>query len=396
MNEESFPNSLKTISDIRMRYSGFIGSCAGGGGTFRLTPKAEITPFGLCFAVFGLHLLGAREVIYELKDIWAVRLRENIRSERRALGDRPTSKAYRQLLCFTLSALSAIGALHSDPLDDLVSEQLPRDIKDELLELGCLSGVPQSGNQAMFLAVFLIHARDYLGNKNADEALDRWVDLHFSHMNDFGFWGKSRGMTHLQFQNGYHQYEILEYLGKGNLKSRNAPSFVAGLADGLGHFAPYPGGGGCYDYDAVSLLTSSGISLDECIMQILLQTAASIVSEERPSGGFAESVYVRPRSLGNTLRFARGVASAAGKPSLFMERLKYAITLQRSVHNRIHTHWSAYSRSWDEADLWDSWFRIMTLARIEIACDPAAAAKWGFIDYPGIGFHPCLHGSARP
>jgi hypothetical protein len=75
---------------------------------------------------------------------------------------------------------------------------------------------------------------------------------------------------------------------------------------------------------------------------------------------------------------------------LFAERLRYGLALQRAKHDRIHTHWSGYSRRWDESDLWDSWFRMMTLARIDAALDHQPAAGWGFINYPGIGYHPSL------
>jgi hypothetical protein len=74
-----------------------------------------------------------------------------------------------------------------------------------------------------------------------------------------------------------------------------------------------------------------------------------------------------------------------------LESLRYVITLQRSKHNRIHTHWSTYSREWGESNLWDSWFRMLALARIECALWPDQAEGWRFIDYPGIGFHHQLH-----
>ena len=38
-------------------------------------------------------------------------------------------------------------------------------------------------------------------------------------------------------------------------------------------------------------------------------------------------------------------------------------------YNSITTHWNNYNRKWDESNLWDSWFRMQTLARIEIYSD---------------------------
>ena len=68
-------------------------------------------------------------------------------------------------------------------------------------------------------------------------------------------------------------------------------------------------------------------------------------------------------------------------------RSDLALALQRSKHNRIRTHWSHYSREWGESNLWDSWFRMATVARIQCSLDPAALSSWGFIDYPGIGHY---------
>jgi hypothetical protein len=223
----------------------------------------------------------------------------------------------------------------------------------------------------------------------------RWLELHFQTMNRFGFWGPDDGMAHLAFQNGYHQYEIFEYLGIRSQRQEEAVAAVRGLADDEGRFAPYPGGGGCYDYDAVFMLTPHGRPLDEETARILRRTRDAILAEQTPEGGFAESHAVRPRSLRNWRRSARHVAGAWGKWPLFRERLRYNLTLQRPKHDRIHTHWSRYSRRWDEANLWDSWFRMLTLARIEVTLDPAKAGDWGFIDYPGIGFHPSVRHRAR-
>ena len=89
-------------------------------------------------------------------------------------------------------------------------------------------------------------------------------------------------------------------------------------------------------------------------------------------------------------RFAYHATNALSNLGLFFERLRYAVVLQRPKHDRIHTHWGSYSRCWAEADLWDSWFRLLSIARIQIAFEPERIKEWGFINYPGIGYHPAL------
>jgi len=379
------------VSYARARegYRQFIESCRVRARGYRLTLEAERTPYATCFAVFGLHLLQDAAALGSIRAITARQLRESVRAERQRTTIPEKDKPYRQLLTFTLSALAILDTIEKDPLEELVREQIPADLEASLRSVRALEGIPQSGNQAMFTAVFLLHAERYLGIETR-AAVDRWVGLHLERMNRFGFWGPDRGMTHLAFQNGYHQYEIFEYLGVRSAKQEEAIAAVRGLADAEGHFAPYPGGGGCYDYDAVFVMTPEGRALDERTAAILRRTRESILSEQTPEGGFAESRRIRPRSLANLGRAAGHTAACWGDWPLFAERLRYNLTLQRPKHDRMHTHWSRYSRRWDEANLWDSWFRMLTLARIEAALEPARARDWGFIDYPGIGFHPSL------
>jgi len=355
---------------------------------YRLTPKSDCSPYARCFAVFLRHLLNDHHLSKAAIPLSRLIVRD-VRKLRASPNTDVSGKPYRQLLTFSLSALSVLPGVSPLLLDDLVAEQLPACNLSELERLGCLSGMAGSGNQAMFIAIFLLHGRDLLG-LDTQSGLDQWVDAHLKNMNRFGFWGGDKGMTHLQFQNGYHQHEILEYLGVKNPKLSNTLAAVRSLADAEGHFAPYPGGGGCYDYDAVFMLTPEGRLKEKPYQELLLKTASSIMFQQRPDGGFAESVYVRPRSLMNLRKFAAHTLDAVGNGPLFLERLRYAMTLQRPKHDRIHTHWSRYSRRWDESDLWDSWFRMLALARIDVAMHPEHASNWGFIDYPGIGFHPLL------
>ena len=64
-----------------------------------------------------------------------------------------------------------------------------------------------------------------------------------------------------------------------------------------------------------------------------------------------------------------------------------------AIHNPLQypkTHWTKYSRRWGESNLWDTWFRLLTIARIEISLENENINKWGFIKYPGIGYHYLL------
>lgn len=390
MTSPSLANPTE-LAAVRANYRRFIDTCKAPDGGFRLTPRADASPYALCFAIFGYRLVRADEVIDAQRETWDRQLRQGLaalRAQREAVGPLGSDKAYLQLLTFTLSALAILGTLRQDPLRSDVEAVLPADIERALRQARALEGIARSGNQAMFLGILMLHARDHLGH-DTQAGIDRWVALHRQAMNRFGFWGTSPTMSHLQFQNGYHQYELLEYLHAEDVPWEIASDAVASLADAEGHFAPYPGGGGCYDYDAVFVLTASDASARRHA-PLLARTASTLLSEQNADGGFGESQRIRPRSVANLRRSAAHVLAGRGRARI--ERLRYALTLLRPAHDRIHTHWSRYSREWGESDLWDAWFRMLALARIDCAFDPAQSSQWGFIDYPGIGFHPSLRG----
>lgn len=89
------------------------------------------------------------------------------------------------------------------------------------------------------------------------------------------------------------------------------------------------------------------------------------LAEQNADSGFCESKFVRPRSVKNLLRTFRHIAQKRNHG--LQESIRHSILLLKPKHDRIHTHWSQYSRRWNESNLWDSWFRVLTLARIEVA-----------------------------
>jgi len=377
------------LNAARLRAANFVKATETAEADFALVHSGEPTVFTRAIAVFAATLLGCIDELRGDRDLLASKLRADLRSyfeHRRALQN-VADKPLMQALTFTLSALAALGRLDQDPLDDLIRLLLPVDVPAVLDAVGALEGRPQSGNVAMCLAVVLMHAHRFLG-LDTTAALETWVGLHLARMNRFGFWGREHGMTHLQFQNGYHQYEIFEYLRLDNPKLAAAKQAVATLADSDGHFAPYPGGSGCYDYDAVFVLTSGEAVMDDPTRALLQKTAASILHEQGDDGGFCESRHVRPRTIATVQRFGQQVISAWNRPSLFVERLRYALTLQRPKHDEIRSHWTAEGRRWNESNLWDTYFRMLALARIDVALNQSRDVPWGFLAYPGIGHHP--------
>ena len=378
------------VEKVRKNYFDFLCACETKNGDFRLTRNSDTTPFALCFAIFGFHLLNQNKTIVDKAEVFEKKLRSNLltyKKKRESFTELAYDKQFLQLLTFTLSALHILGRLENNPEAELIRPLISQDIASDLRQIGALNGVGQSGNMSMFKAILLLHGRDYL-EIDTQSQIDTWVELHLKTMNRFGFWGKDRRITHSQFQNGYHQYEIFNYLGVSNPLENVAATYILTLADAEGHFAPYPGGSGCYDYDAVSILTGPNQEMGVNRHKVLLQTAETIIKEQNNDGGFAESHKIRPRSLQNIISALRHMKTSNVRAR--QERIRFILTLLRPKHDRIHTYWCSYQPKWNESDLWNSWFRMLTIARIQTAFDPTAIGNWSFINYPGIGFHSSL------
>ena len=383
--------SILILDETKQNYNDFIDSCFQPKEGFRLTPKSDVSPYALCFAIFGKHLISQMDSLSSEIEFFDKLLRLNIdtykgnciKSGIKLFQD----KGYLQLLCFTLSSLEILGTLKDSSLENHVSPLIEEENIAAILQYSEIyDGKPGTGNLAMFYAIFLIYSKKYL-NREMDDFLSIWVKNHINSMNANGFWGENDRNLYLQFQNGYHQYEIFEYLGIELEEIDNKNILLKSLADSMGHFAPYPGGGGCYDYDATFLITFLGQNSKYNCEALLMQTLNSILSEQNDDGGFSESLYIRPRNIKNLKKMSFHLLEKRGR--VRYERARFTLTLLRSKHKNIKTHWTHYSREWYESNLWDSWFRMLTIARIDSALS-LTSVDWGFIDFPGIGYNHTL------
>lgn len=376
------------IKKLRLQVSQFLNSCYISKLEYGLTPKSDSSPFTLCFAIFLSHLLGCLNDIKSDSPIIAEKIVKDLsdyKKVREKIATLNSDKYFLQLLSFSLSALYLIDEIHNNPLENIISPLIPKNMNDHLTKIGSYKGIPQSGNLAMCIAVVSIYAHDYLGMKTKQQVND-WVDGHFKHMNKHGFWGEDK-ISYLQFQNGYHQYEIIEYLGVENPKINNAFELLRNVTDSRGQYAPYYGGSGCYDFDAICILTSESRPQDQEYKdeELMKRLAKTILDEHNEDGGFSESQWVRPRSAKSLISSINHIFAIRG--NLRWERLRYFIALQFPKHNLHHTHWTKYSRHWSSSNLWDTWLRLLTIARIDCALNNSHRDRWGFINFPGIGYY---------
>ena len=369
----------------------FVKSCELKIGKYKLNKYSNISEFGLPFAIFIYHLFGESKHLIKFKEIYSEILVKNIQTTYKSRSSQISEiyydKYYLQLLCFTLSALKVLGTINNNPLESY-TEDLYKNIGTHtyLNNIEALKGKPGSGNFAMFYAINQIHRKLYL-NKNSDSNINMWVELHEKNMNKNGLWSNKRSCPYIQFQNGYHQYEILNFLDRGGNYWDNSARLVLSLQDSNGQFAPYPGGGGCYDYDAIYFLTSKHNKLDLDPDFLFYKTINSIITSINDDGGSAENIYLRPLNIKNILKIFNHIFS---KRNGFNSRLITNLKLILPKHNKLKTHWPI--REWGESNLWDTWFRHLTIFRLcerypeYLSKEDYGYSSIGFIDYPGIGF----------
>jgi hypothetical protein len=244
----------------------------------------------------------------------------------------------------------------------------------------------------MFMAIFFTYQNQKDADSYADECLKAWFKWHDETQNQkTGFWGNSwRNRYYAGFQNAFHQFVIYNYWKKPIRHNKKIVDTVLKLRDRDGHFGPYSGGGGCYDYDAVDILINCGLKKgyrNGDIKMALEKLLATIMKEQNNDGGFCESTQ-RPVSwLGllnaNYLKF---ICSGLN-PYLWYYRLRVMLSYSRKKREKIHAQWTKQGHYWHHSDLWNTWFRCLTVAEIETTLNiNNSKSDWKFQNFIGLGF----------
>tara|TARA_B110001450_G_C17647116_1_gene491688 strand:- start:838 stop:1965 length:1128 start_codon:yes stop_codon:yes gene_type:complete len=352
---------------------------------FRLFARSGVSPYARCFAIFSKALCQDHEWLDTRRD----KLINDLNEELSIFYDVRTSlhlnlkmdKPFLQLFCFSLSALNILRGELSEKNRFVLEKYLNDDLLAGLIERDVHGGSPGSGNHAMFVAILIIAAQELLG-LNKSKEIAAWLNFNANHINSHGFWGNYEKFSHLQFQNGYHQYEIFEFLGYDKAPWVQASLNTLSLADREGHFSPYPGGGGCYDYDAVFMLTSHYTG-DIGQTHILAKTLKSLVCEQNLDGGFCESKLLRRNGIP---RLASHIQHITGQPRhLRFSSMITGLNLLRYKHRVVRTHWTEIDRRWDESNLWDTFFRLSAISRICQFLDLPERKFFDNNNFPGIG-----------
>lgn len=338
---------------------------------YRFSTNTDATIFCTCFALFVLDLFGQiKKFSTEEKQSWISYIQSfqnkefgYFEPETYYHNDRERNRY--QLTCFCLSALKILNAKPKFSLKFMEQWRTVDDVRKYLYERSCHKGRGGSGNKAMFLAILLTYEYERTLDSGILAMLQVWFSFHDEHQNRKGFWGSSLGSCYLPgLQNGLHQF-IIYFYHKMEVPKLNRIVDVALMCqDRQGFFAPTPGGEACYDYDAIHILVNayrfSNYRHHE-IEKSLENAFAAILQNQNSDGGFCRSKE-RPESTINIIKHLPFCVSG-GNPYLWYYRFKKTASATVRSGN-IVTGWTKMGRKWDESNLWDTWFRCLSLAEI--------------------------------
>ncbi len=367
------------IKNLENKYYIFLNSLKLDNSSFKFANQSkEQSYFALCFAIFGYKLIDNEDFKKNSKEL-SIKIRKNFclyyDQHKANFNFNIKNKKIFQLLCFSLSALSIVDDLEKNPFNhEIIENTLKLNLNNFFINNSIFQGKASSGNLSMFIAIILIYADKYL-NLNCKLKLDEWIDTHLKNLNHYGVWSNDKNFSYKHFQNSYHQYEIFNYLNISTNFENTIAELIISLADKNYQFAPYLGGGSCYDYDAIFFLTNKFIINNKKYKNILQNHYEYLTNGQNIDGGFGERLnesqnetqYVR---LKNLFKFNRG----------FRERLLFYLISLKSKNIYMHSAFDSAGKTWFESSLWDSWFRMLTIKRI-------LKIKKSFINFPGIGFY---------
>lgn len=365
---------------------------------FRMNSGADYSLYTSCFALYIQDLFGeavssSGESLKEWADYINIHQDEatGFYLPEKYTGDL-NSKPVHQLTSFCLNALNILGCQPKYGLAFVEQWKTQKDLYQYLLDKGCFDGRPGSGNMAMFVAIFL--TQQWVFEKEAVllERMDDWFLFHEETQNrSTGFWGTTKAKQYYSgFQNAFHQFEIYHYWNRPIPFAKIIVDIVLSLQDHDGHFAATPGGGGCFDYDAAAILVQCGIKQGyrkEDVKAALTKLMKAVFRNQNKDGGFCESKK-RPESVfgvlnPGTIQFLG--SGCAPFPTYF--KFRKTLSNSRKECAIIHTHWTKKGRAWDQSDLWNTWFRCLTIAIIDtVLGSNRSETEWNFQKSIGLGY----------
>ncbi len=366
---------------------------------YKFHATSDDTLFCSCFALFILDLLKETEKFtHKQKQDWISYI-QNFQSEEYGYFEperyyhKDKERNCFQLTCFCLSALTILGTKPVFPLRFIDQWKTPNDVRAYLTDRGCHNGIPGSGNKAMFQAIFLTYEYERARENHLLDKMNAWFEFHNETQNRNGFWGADLRSHYLHgLQNGFHQLVIYFYWKRDVPRLNRIVDIALMTQDRQGFFAPIPGGEACHDYDAVHILAMSRRITDYRSSEIeacMRSSLDAILSTHNSDGGFCQSKC----KLTSPIDFLRYIPIyySGRSPYLWYYRARACLIALLKQNNLIYTGWTQEPRSWNESNLWDSWFRCLAMAEIAHSIDDRTIHEFRNVNFhkaPGLGYFP--------
>lgn len=339
---------------------------------YRFSNFSDDTIFCTCFALFILDLFKETDSFTcEERQSW-ISCIQSFQNKEHGYFEPATyfhidkERNRYQLTCFCLSALKILDADPRFSLKFIESFETPNDIKTYLSREGCADGKPGSGNKAMFLGIFLTYQYEKSPRGDLMEKINAWFEFHDASQNSSGFWGSAKRSHFFHgLQNGFHQMLLYFYWDREIKKLNKIVDMALKIQSKDGFFSPTPGGEACHDYDAIHILINayriSNYRHNE-IAASLEKAFHAIQRNQNEDAGFCQSKF----SLGTFTSLVKSIPFfLSGKsPRLCYERLRRCVGIVLRGESIIKTGWTEKGRLWNESNLWDTWFRCLSLAEI--------------------------------
>ena len=383
--------------NLKDKINGFTRKCQVNNVEYKISEGCEKSIFASCFALFLKDLFGEiKGMPLDKKTEWAnyINSFQDKKFGYYTHKDKNTisEKSIYQLTTFCLSALEILEASPKYELKFLSNFNSKESIYEYLNDKGSLTGLPGSGNYAMAIAIFLTYKQKITKSQEYTNLIQYWFDLHDKAQNPkTGFWGKKILERHYWgFQNALHQFLIYHYHSRPIGYPIKIANRIISMQDHNGFFSMYPGGGGCWDFDAAHTLISLDINDDNVntkIMKSLIRLKNSLINSINVDGGFCESKMLPNRwtHLPSFLKFI----VISNNPYIAYSKIKTTIPLIKN--RKIFNHWSEDSYSFENSDLWNTFLKTLTIAEIETyqnrgRINVTENTIWNFQRFVGFGY----------
>ncbi len=365
---------------------------------YRMTANVDGSLFTACFAFLLRYLLGDDYAPEERAALQALLLesqnpedglwyRRGKSATRYTLHDE--AHISQQLTTMALSVLAALGVMPRYPLRFLSRWDTADKLQDYLDSLPWDVNPWNSGNRALFVGSFLAYDGYILHNEASRAVLEAWFDWHDAHARPTsGFWGEGHTADWFVGMGGAaHQYLIYHYANRQPPYLERAVDQTLRMQYDDGRCWPVIGGGSCYELDAMEILLLGYKMLDyrrSDIEAACCRMIPVVLNSRNADGGFCWA----KRRWFDMPDLLRGLFITGDPRTMFWAlRVQANAHLLRSEETRA-TAWASAPHPVTESSLYDTWFRLLTLAEIAevIADERLPDIPWRSVPAPNWGF----------